>query len=245
MLDILMVDALLRSSGWARSMHEPCLAVCPAQTLVLGPPGASETVTVPPANVTYSTNFTQPSETFTDGSWQIDLPAPLTSTEGQTLAFATGVEFVLNITAGGAVPATYTATFEATVQFMQVQWQFAVTSYPPNTLPVDYNALNVTITGPSAGTPQVSPSGAQGATSVAAPPQTAQPVCLYAPPPPGAVVAPPPPPAFVLPPPPPPLTVPGMSRNLPCFCPLDQVSAHKMANDACVESALSPRCNVR
>ena len=187
-----------------------------AQTLVLGPPGATSTVMVPPTTVTYSTAYTQPSETFNGTAWQIHLPVPANISIAQTLVFATGVEFVLPSTlnvADGATTATYTATFEATVLLMQLQWQFAATSYPPSTLPVDYNALNVTITGPSAGTPQVSPTSAQGPTSVAAPPQTALPICQVAPPP--AVPIPPPPPAptTLFTPPPPPPTIPSAHHD--------------------------------
>ena len=170
---------------------------------------------VPPTNVTYSPSFTQPSESFINSSsWEIDLPIPANLTQAETLVFATGVEFVLpsTVTAGGAVPATYTATFEATVQFIEFQWQFLTIPYPPNFLPVDYNALNVLITGPTAGTPQVNPTDAQAPTSVAVPPQTTEPVCLFAPPPGAAVPPPPPAPASVPSPPPPPSSVPGSLR---------------------------------
>ncbi len=145
---------------------------------MLGPPEAPATVAVPPTTVTWSTAYTQPSENFNGTAWEIHLPAPANMTSAGTLVFATGVEFVLPSTinvAGGATPALYTATFEATVQLLTVDWQFAAISYPPNYLPVDYNALNVVITGPLAGTPQVNPAGAQGPTSVAGPPQTAAP----------------------------------------------------------------------
>ena len=175
------------------------------------------TIAVPPTTVTYSTAYTQPSEDFNGTAWDIRLPVPANITAAETLVFGTGVEFVLpsmSNVAGGATPATYTATFQATVQLLTVSWQFAATSYPPNFLPVDYNALNVIITGPSAGTPQVNPAEAQGPTSVATPLQTAEPICQAAPPP--AVAGPPPPPATIaLPtPPPPPPTVPGADLNL-------------------------------
>ncbi len=190
--------------------------VWPVQTLVLGPAEAPVTVAVPPTTVTWSTAYTQPSENFTGSAWEIHLPVPFNTTAAGTLVFATGVEFVLPSTinvAGGATPALYTATFEATVQLMTVQWQFAATSYPPNYLPVDYNALNVVITGPLAGTPQVNPAGAQGPTSVAGPPQTAAPICQAAPPPAAAGPPPPPAPLSVPAPPPPPPTVPSAHPN--------------------------------